>query len=70
MTYRLMAEWATGCRKAAKLSNTSPLHHGGMYAVARSKESTEHTLKRIIRFPRATRIGGLSAWRSHAGVAE
>ncbi|EDX8190089.1 anaerobic glycerol-3-phosphate dehydrogenase subunit A, partial [Salmonella enterica subsp. enterica] len=49
MTYRLMAEWATDavCRK---LGNTRPCITADT-PLPGSKESTEHTLKRIISLP-------------------
>ncbi len=49
MTYRLMAEWATDavCRK---LGNTRPCITADTPLLG-SKESTEHTLKRIISLP-------------------
>ncbi|VEA31928.1 anaerobic glycerol-3-phosphate dehydrogenase subunit A [Salmonella enterica subsp. enterica] len=69
MTYRLMAEWATDavCRK---LGNTRPCITAdtplpGSKEVYGTYAETHYLASRA-----ATRIGGLSAWRSHAGVAE
>ncbi len=67
-TYRLMAEWATDAVKAAKLGNTRPASRRDYRRSL--KESTEHTLKRIICFLRYAAIWRFIARRSHAGVAE
>ncbi len=50
MTYRLMAE--SGDRRRVPQVGQYCSRITADYAVARSKESTEHTLKRIICFPR------------------
>ncbi len=56
-------------RRVSWVRQYSPPASRRIHAVAQLK-SLEHTLKRIISLHAATRIGGLSAWRSHAGVAE